>query len=195
MEAIQMPEEFPTLSTREHVRVRPYMYIEHFGDNENDRGGMYALLDVVLNSFVKRLGSQQGATVELSQIGSYITVSDNGRGIPLWRLLKQCTSSAELESRLFIVNALSWGFEAVSRFEDVTSRVVFERGILRGVQPDLQEDVEPGTRVRFFPDPELFRGAWSEDHVLEFLRGFMRSSLGVVIRFNDQVVECDSPGS
>ncbi len=189
IENIQMPSELPTLSTMEHIRIRPKMYIERFGDNESGRGDRYALLDIVLNNSVKGLVSREGKVIEISQFGNYMTVCDNGSGVPLWKLLKQCTSSAELESRLFIVNALSWGFEAVSCFEGVTSRVVFERGILKGVQPDIQDDVESGTRVRFFPDPELFKDGWWEDDILDCLRGVMRSFTGVAIRFNEQEVE------
>src|ERR1700744_1502465 len=139
-------DSIKSLDWREHIRLRPGMYIGKLGDGSSIDDGIYVLVKEVVDNCIDEFAMGQGKRVELtiSADGS-VTVRDFGRGIPLGKVVdvvSKINTGAKYDSKAFqksvglngvgtkAVNALSKYFK-VSSFRDGRTKVAeFERGIL-----------------------------------------------------------------
>jgi len=160
-----------TLSSLEHIRKRPGMYIGRLGDGSNQDDGIYILLKEVVDNAVDEfiMGSGKRINITIGDNG-FVTVRDFGRGIPLGKLV-DCVSTintgAKYNTDVFqfsvglngvgtkAVNALSRFFKVSAFREGKFAAAIFKRGKL--VSEESGESTEKnGTLIEFEPDPQLF---------------------------------------
>lgn len=160
-----------TLSSLEHIRKRPGMYIGRLGNGSDPDDGIYILLKEVIDNAVDEFIMGCGKQVEIAvDAAGRCCVRDYGRGIPLGKVV-ECVSmintGAKYNTEVFqfsvglngvgtkAVNALSEQFMVCSHREGRFKKAIFAHGVL--AQEEEGESGEPnGTLVEFFPDKELF---------------------------------------
>ncbi len=160
-----------TLSSLEHIRKRPGMYIGRLGNGSHPDDGIYILLKEVVDNAVDEyiMGAGKRINVQIGE-GGRVTVRDFGRGIPLGKIV-DCVSTintgAKYNTEVFqfsvglngvgtkAVNALSSSFKVTAFRDGKYASAVFAKGVL--VHQENGESPEAnGTLVEFIPDPELF---------------------------------------
>ena len=160
-----------TLSSLEHIRTRPGMYIGRLGNGEHPDDGIYVLVKEVIDNSVDEFIMKHGKRIDITiREGREVTVRDYGRGIPLGKL-EECVSQINTGGKynteafqysvglngvgLKAVNALSAVFVARSVRDGRYRTVTFEEGVLVGDEEGACED-PTGTEVHFRPSAELF---------------------------------------
>lgn len=198
-------DSIKSLDWREHIRLRPGMYIGKLGDGSQPEDGIYVLLkevvDNAIDEHVMGYGSQVDITIEEDQT---VTVRDYGRGIPLGKLMEcaaQINTGAKYDSEVFkrsvglngvgikAVNALSEFFEIQAVREKRTRAIEFERGVARYEMKNPREcDETDGTRITFRPDRESFTPQvhFKLDYVREMLRYYSWLNPGLTLTLNGE---------
>jgi len=180
--AVYDESKIKTLSSLEHIRLRPGMYIGRLGNGSHPDDGIYILLkevvDNAVDEFIMGVGKRINVEIETDGV---VKVRDFGRGIPLGKLV-ECVSvintGAKYNTEVFqfsvglngvgtkAVNALSDQFEVTSFRDGKFARATFSNGELVGEeQGDTNE--KNGTLVSFHPDPNAFEGYY---YMREFVR-------------------------
>jgi topoisomerase-4 subunit B len=160
-----------TLSSTEHIRLRPGMYIGRLGGGAHAEDGIYVLLKETIDNSVDEFTMGHGRKIEIELGEQRARVRDYGRGIPLGKLL-DCVSiintGAKYDSDTFkkavglngvgqkAVNALSVEYRAKAVREGEAKVVEFARGKLRKDHRVARTDERNGTAIEFVPDGELF---------------------------------------
>ena len=170
-EAKYTEDSIRSLDWKEHIRLRPGMYIGKLGDGSSQDDGIYVLLKEVLDNSIDEFVMGNGRTIEVSIREKSVRVRDFGRGIPLGKVLdcvSKINTGAKYDSEAFkksvglngvgtkAVNALSSKFKIQSIREDKTKIIDFERG---EVIEDLKIEKctsRTGTIVTFVPDEKIF---------------------------------------
>src|SRR6201746_1151888 len=160
-----------TLSSLEHIRLRPGMYIGRLGNGAHAEDGIYVLLKETIDNSIDEFMMGQGRKVEVECNERSVKVRDYGRGIPLGKLV-DCSSiinsGAKYDSETFqkavglngvgqkAVNALSHTYRAQAIREGETKVVEFEQGKLKSQSRVTKTTERNGTLVEFTPDEALF---------------------------------------
>src|SRR5476651_659290 len=160
-----------TLSSLEHIRLRPGMYIGRLGNGAHAEDGSYVLLKETIDNSIDEFRMGQGRKIEVDLTGRTVKVRDYGRGIPLGKLL-ECVSvintGAKYDSETFqkavglngvgqkAVNALSLNYRAQAFREGQTKVVEFEQGKLKKDHKIAKTEERNGTLIEFMPDEALF---------------------------------------
>ncbi len=170
-EQIYDESKIKTLSSLEHIRMRPGMYIGRMGDGAHPDDGIYVLLKEVIDNSVDEYIMGAGRRIDIDIEGDMVKVRDYGRGIPLGKVVdcvSQINTGAKYNTDVFqfsvglngvgtkAVNALSEHFTVVSYREGKFFRAEFERGVLLEEKKGKAPDEKNGTMVSFSPDSELF---------------------------------------
>jgi topoisomerase-4 subunit B len=160
-----------TLSSTEHIRLRPGMYIGRLGNGSHAEDGIYVLLKETIDNSIDEFTMGQGRKIDVTLTDRTVQVRDYGRGIPLGKLL-DCVSiintGAKYDSETFkkavglngvgqkAVNALSIEYRAQAVREGQTKVVEFSRGRLTKDHRIAKSDDRAGTIISFTPDETLF---------------------------------------
>jgi len=160
-----------TLSSTEHIRLRPGMYIGRLGNGAHAEDGIYVLLKESVDNSIDEYTMGHGKKIEVDLTDRTAKVRDYGRGIPLGKLL-ECVSvintGAKYDSDTFqkavglngvgqkAVNALSIAYEAKAVREGQSKTVEFARGKLKKDHKVVKTEERNGTLIAFTPDEELF---------------------------------------
>jgi topoisomerase-4 subunit B len=160
-----------TLSSTEHIRLRPGMYIGRLGGGAHAEDGIYVLLKETIDNSVDEFAMGHGRKIEIELEDCKARVRDYGRGIPLGKLL-DCVSlintGAKYDSETFkkavglngvgqkAVNALSVEYRAEAIREGEMKAVEFSKGRLKKDRRIARTGERNGTFIEFMPDPELF---------------------------------------
>jgi len=160
-----------TLSSTEHIRLRPGMYIGRLGNGTHAEDGIYVLLKETIDNSIDEFMMGHGRKIEVEVTDKVCRVRDYGRGIPLGKLV-ECVSiintGAKYDSNTFqkavglngvgqkAVNALSLSYAAQSVREGEAKRVEFAQGKLKKDGKVGKSDEKNGTLIEFTPDAELF---------------------------------------
>ena len=160
-----------TLSSTEHIRLRPGMYIGRLGNGAHAEDGIYVLLKESIDNSIDEFAMGQGRKIEIELNERTLRVRDYGRGIPLGKVL-ECVSvintGAKYDSNTFqkavglngvgqkAVNALSVTYRAQSFREGETKLVEFAQGKLKKDHRVAKSDERNGTLIEFTPDEALF---------------------------------------
>ena len=160
-----------TLSSLEHIRLRPGMYIGRLGSGSHPNDGIYILLKELIDNSIDEFIMGHGKRIDIRIDNGEVSVRDFGRGIPLGKVV-DCVSiintGAKYNSEVFqfsvglngvgtkAVNALSETFEVVSHREGKAVRASFLNGVLSGKPVQESTSERDGTRVKFLPDPAIF---------------------------------------
>ncbi len=160
-----------TLSSTEHIRLRPGMYIGRLGNGAHAEDGIYVLLKETIDNSVDEFTMGSGKKIEIEMEDRKVRVRDYGRGIPLGKLL-ECVSvintGAKYDSETFkkavglngvgqkAVNALSVEYRAQAFRDGETKLVEFAKGKLKKDHKVAKTTERNGTLIEFMPDGELF---------------------------------------
>ncbi|HBR93501.1 MAG TPA: DNA topoisomerase IV, partial [Opitutae bacterium] len=202
MSAEYNEDSIKSLDWKQHIRLRPGMYIGKLGDGSSSDDGIYILLKEVIDNSIDEFVMGNGKLIEVNIDGTHVSVRDYGRGIPLGKL-KDCASKintgAKYDSEAFkksvglngvgikAVNALSSEFEIQAYREGKTRCVSFSQGEV--VNEDLKDrsdtESKDGTALRFDADPEIFGSVrFRDDYVEDMLWNYAYLNSGLTIVYN-----------
>lgn len=165
-------DSIKSLDWREHIRLRPGMYIGKLGDGSAPDDGIYVLVKEVLDNSIDEHTMGYGKQIEITIEQKNVSIRDYGRGIPLGKVVdvvSKINTGAKYDSNAFqksvglngvgvkAVNALS-GYFKVESFRDGKMKAAeFEKGILKNDQKEIKSLEPDGTLVSFIPDDSVFR--------------------------------------
>lgn len=165
-------DSIKSLDWKEHIRLRPGMYIGKLGDGSSPDDGIYVLVKEVMDNCIDEYTMGYGKTVELTIDGKTVTVRDFGRGIPLGKVVdvvSKINTGAKYDSKAFqksvglngvgtkAVNALSHYFKVTAIREGKEKTAEFERGVLIKEHKEAKTGEQNGTLVTFIPDETVFK--------------------------------------
>src|SRR5215212_234827 len=165
-------ESIKSLDWREHIRLRPGMYIGKLGDGSSPDDGIYVLLKEVIDNCIDEHTMGYGKTIEINIEGKTVTVRDYGRGIPLGKVVdvvSKVNTGAKFDSKTFqksvglngvgtkAVNALSNYFKVTAIREGKEKTAEFQRGALIKEYKETKTAEHNGTIVTFIPDETVFK--------------------------------------
>ena len=161
-----------SLDWKEHIRMRPGMYIGKLGDGSSADDGIYILLKEVIDNCIDEFVMGAGKTIEINIKENTVHVRDYGRGIPLGKVVdvvSKMNTGGKYDTRAFkksvglngvgtkAVNALSTFFKVESTRDGKSKSAEFQTGNL--VNEELLEETSRrrGTKVSFVPDETIFK--------------------------------------
>ncbi len=193
-------EHIKTLEWREHIRLRPGMYIGKLGDGSSQDDGIYVLLKEVMDNALDEYMMGYGKKIDVSINGKEVRVRDYGRGIPLGKVLdavSKMNTGAKYDSKAFkksvglngvgvkAVNALSSKFVIRSIRDGQIKVSEFEHGRTMKDLPLESTSEENGVEVIFQPDEELFGNYYYiSEYVDTMLKNNVYLNSGLIINFN-----------
>lgn len=193
-------KDIKTLEWREHIRLRPGMYIGKLGDGSSQDDGIYVLLKEVLDNSVDEYMVGNGRKIDVSIEGKEVRVRDYGRGIPLGKVVdvaSKMNTGAKYDSKAFkksvglngvgikAVNALSAKFTIKSVRDGEAKVADFEYGMKVAEHPLRKTDDENGTEVLFVPDEKMFgKYVYRSEYVDSMIKNYVYLNTGLVINYN-----------
>ena len=196
-------EKLVTLTPREHIRLRPGMYIGKLGDGSQSDDGIYVLMKEVVDNSIDEFNTGFARpTITIDIADGEVTIRDYGRGIPLDQVKdasSKMNTGAKYDTQNYkrsvglngvgikAVNALSSNFYIRSVRDGQCSAVTYSEGLVvneTGIVPaDAGE--ENGTLVRFTPDSTIFKGyEYREDIVETMIKNYSFLNTGLTLVFN-----------
>ena len=161
-----------SLDWKEHIRLRPGMYIGKLGDGSSPDDGVYVLIKEVIDNCIDEHTMGHGRHVDVNIDGKTITVRDYGRGIPLGKVVdvvSKINTGAKYDSKAFqksvglngvgtkAVNALSDYFKVTAYREGKEKTAEFQKGVLLKEHKETVTKEDNGTFVSFIPDESIFK--------------------------------------
>jgi len=191
-----------SLDWKEHIRMRPGMYIGKLGDGTAYDDGIYVLIKEVLDNCIDEFVMGNGRTIEVSIKDKTVKVRDYGRGVPLGKVVdvvSKINTGGKYDSKAFkksvglngvgtkAVNALSAYFKIESNRDDKTKVAEFSRGELTLDGPIEASTRRKGTKVVFTPDEEIFKDYhFRTQHIERMLWNYVYLNRGLTIIFNGE---------
>lgn len=189
-----------TLEWREHIRLRPGMYIGKLGDGSSADDGIYVLLKEVIDNCIDEHTMGFGKHIDVSIDDKTITVRDYGRGIPLGKVVdvvSKINTGAKYDSKAFqksvglngvgtkAVNALSAKFAVTSYRDGKQKFAEFERGVLVSESKEQSTKEDNGTLVTFIPDDTVFKKFhFVQEYLDNQFWNYCYLNAGLVINYN-----------
>ncbi len=191
-----------SLDWKEHIRLRPGMYIGKLGDGSSADDGIYILLKETLDNCIDEFVMGAGKTIEISIKDKIVRVRDYGRGIPLGKVVdvvSKMNTGGKYDSRAFkksvglngvgtkAVNALSSFFEVQSSRDNQVKTAEFSQGNLVSEDGPVETSKRKGTRVSFIPDEVIFKKyKYRNEYVERMLKNYVYLNPGLTIVFNGE---------
>ena len=193
-------DSIKSLDWREHIRLRPGMYIGKVGDGSAQDDGIYVLVKEILDNSIDEFMMGHGRRIEVTVKEESVQVRDYGRGIPLGKVIdcvSKINTGGKYDSGAFqksvglngvgtkAVNALSSRF-LVQSFRDGKTKIAgFEKGILVNDQAEQISDKTKGTFIRFEPDAEIFKNfRYIPDFLEDQIWNYAFLNAGLTVKFN-----------
>ncbi len=189
-----------TLDWKEHIRLRPGMYIGKLGDGASQDDGIYVLIKEVIDNAIDEFIMGFGKTIEVHIDESMVTVRDYGRGIPLGKVVdcvSKINTGAKYDSKVFkktvglngvgtkAVNALSNSFRIESIREGRSKTAEFALGKLVKEYEVSESRERTGTVVTFTPDDTIFgKFRFIDEYIEQLLWNYVFLNRGLTIIFN-----------
>ena len=189
-----------SLDWKEHIRVRPGMYIGKLGDGSSADDGIYVLVKEVMDNSIDEFVMGNGKKIDISINNDLVEIRDYGRGIPLGKVkdvVSKMNTGGKYDSRAFkksvglngvgtkAVNALSVDFSVESIREGELKKVSFTRGEVVNDFPLKKTPQKNGTKVLFSPDKDIFKKYKFRDTYLEkMFWNYCYLNRGLTINYN-----------
>lgn len=193
-------ESIKSLDWREHIRLRPGMYIGKLGDGSSPDDGIYVLLKEVVDNCIDEHTMGYGKHVDITIEGKTVTVRDYGRGIPLGKVVdvvSKINTGAKYDSKAFqksvglngvgtkAVNALSNYFKVTAIRDGKEKSAEFERGVLVKEYKETKSGEENGTLITFIPDENVFKNFhYVHEYLDNQLWNYCYLNAGLVLNLN-----------
>ena len=191
-----------SLDWKEHIRMRPGMYIGKLGDGSSPDDGIYILLKEVLDNCIDEFVMGAGKTIEVTIKEKTVTVRDYGRGIPLGKVIdvvSKMNTGGKYDSLAFkksvglngvgtkAVNALSNYFRVESVRDEKQKAAEFSGGNLVLEEDVIETTKRKGTKVTFIPDEAIFKNyKFRYEYVIKMLKNYCYLNNGLTILFNGE---------
>jgi len=191
-----------SLDWKEHIRMRPGMYIGKLGDGSSGDDGIYILIKEVIDNSIDEYVMGAGKTIEISVRDKTVTVRDYGRGIPLGKVVdvvSKMNTGGKYDSRAFkksvglngvgtkAVNALSSHFRVQSVRDNKTKIAEFEQGNLIADDKAQTSSLRKGTKVSFTPDETIFNNyKYRNEYIIKMIKNYVYLNTGLTILFNGE---------
>ncbi len=191
-----------SLDWKEHIRMRPGMYIGKLGDGSSPDDGIYILLKEVLDNSIDEFVMGAGKTIDIKIDEGKVSVRDYGRGIPLGKVVdvvSKMNTGGKYDSRAFkksvglngvgtkAVNALSASFFVASTRDGQRKTALFNQGVLEENEPPSSSSQRNGTQVSFVPDETIFKKfRYRNEYVAKMLKNYVYLNPGLTIVFNGE---------
>ena len=191
-----------SLDWKEHIRMRPGMYIGKLGDGSSADDGIYILLKEVLDNCIDEFVMGAGKTIEVTIKDKTVAVRDYGRGIPLGKVVdvvSKMNTGGKYDSLAFkksvglngvgtkAVNALSNYFRVESVREDKQKAAEFSAGNLVLEEDIIETTKRKGTKVTFIPDEAIFKNyRFRNEYVVKMLKNYCYLNTGLTIIYNGE---------
>ena len=189
-----------SLDWKEHIRLRPGMYIGKMGDGSSQDDGIYILLKEVIDNSIDEYVMGNGKSIDISIKDNKVTVRDFGRGIPLGKLIdcvSKINTGAKYDSKVFkksvglngvgtkAVNALSSYFNIKSIRDGKSKSVEFTRGSLDLDEKIISNSSRKGTKIVFVPDDQIFGNyRFLDEYVEKMVLNYCYLNTGLTINYN-----------
>ncbi len=207
-ETLYTEDNIRSLDWKEHIRMRPGMYIGKLGDGSSADDGIYILVKEVVDNCIDEFVMGAGKTIEISVRDEQVTVRDFGRGIPLGKVVdvvSKMNTGGKYDTRAFkksvglngvgtkAVNALSSFFRVESTRDGQSKSADFQTGEL--VQEEFLEESSRrrGTKVIFTPDENIFKKyKFRNEYIERMVRNYVYLNPGLTIVFNGEKFHSDN---
>ncbi len=203
MEIEQYNEDsIKSLDWKDHIRLRPGMYIGKLGDGASADDGVYVLIKEVIDNSIDEFVMGNGKQIQISIKDREVQIRDYGRGIPLGKLIdcvSKINTGAKYDSKVFkktvglngvgtkAVNALSEHFVAQTFREGASKKVTYMRGELVNEENLNVPDAKNGTLISFVPDNEIFTGfKYRFEYIERLLWNYAYLNRGLSLMFNNE---------
>jgi topoisomerase-4 subunit B len=189
-----------SLDWREHIRLRPGMYIGKLGDGSSVDDGIYVLLKEVIDNCIDEHTMGHGKQVDITISNGEVRVRDYGRGIPLGKVVdvvSKINTGAKYDSNVFqksvglngvgtkAVNALSQVFKVRSFREGKMKLAEFEQGALIKEHKEIPTTETNGTEIMFVPDDSVFKHyKYIDEYIENQLWNYCYLNAGLIINYN-----------
>ena len=196
--------DIKSLDWREHIRLRPGMYIGKLGDGSTADDGIYVLIKEVIDNCIDEYTMGFGKQIEISVADGGVTVRDFGRGIPLGKVVdvvSKINTGAKYDSKAFkksvglngvgtkAVNALSTYFKVTAVREGEAKTAEFVEGRLTKDHKIVKTSEQNGTLVVFRPDAGLFKNyRFLNEYIEPQLWNYAYLNAGLKINFNGKTL-------
>ncbi|MFT5244374.1 MAG: topoisomerase-4 subunit B [Psychroserpens sp.] len=191
-----------SLDWKEHIRMRPGMYIGKLGDGSSPDDGIYILLKEVMDNCIDEFVMGAGKTIEVTIKDKTVTVRDYGRGIPLGKVIdvvSKMNTGGKYDSLAFkksvglngvgtkAVNALSNYFRVESVRDEKQKAAEFSAGNLVLEEDIIDTTKRKGTKVTFIPDEAIFKNyKFRYEYIIKMLKNYCYLNNGLTILFNGE---------
>ena len=195
-------ESIRSLDWKEHIRLRPGMYIGKLGDGSAPDDGIYVLMKEVIDNCIDEHTMGYGKQIEIKIEGKSVSVRDYGRGIPLGKIVdvvSKINTGAKYDSKAFqksvglngvgtkAVNALSEDFLVTAFREGKQKSASFKKGVLVQETKETKTTEANGTWVVFTPDSSMFKNFhYIHEYIDGQLWNYCYLNAGLTIVFNDK---------
>jgi topoisomerase IV subunit B len=193
-------ESIRSLDWKEHIRLRPGMYIGKLGDGSSPDDGIYVMIKEVIDNAIDEHMMGYGREVDISIDQGTVTIRDYGRGIPLGKVVdvvSKINTGAKYDSKAFqksvglngvgtkAVNALSNYFKVTAIRDGREKTAEFERGVLKKEHKEAKTTESNGTNVIFTPDESIFKNFhFINEYLDNQLWNYCYLNAGLIINLN-----------
>jgi topoisomerase-4 subunit B len=207
-EPIYNEENIRSLDWKEHIRMRPGMYIGKLGDGAAYDDGIYILLKEVIDNSIDEYAMGHGKNIDISIKDKVVKVRDYGRGIPLGKVIdcvSKMNTGGKYDSTAFqksvglkgvgtiAVNALSSYFRVEAIREGEIKKAEFERGNLTIDSKIESTSLRKGTKMTFVPDEDVFKKfQYRTQHVEKLLWNYAFLNTGLTLNFNGEKIHSEN---
>ncbi len=202
-EKVQYTEDnIRSLDWKEHIRMRPGMYIGKLGDGSSSDDGIYILIKEVLDNCIDEFVMGAGKTIEIKIVDNQVSVRDYGRGIPLGKVVdvvSKMNTGGKYDSKAFkksvglngvgtkAVNALSSSFIVESVRDEQSKSASFALGSLLEESDVKPSKARKGTKVSFIPDSAIFKHyKFRAEYIVKMIKNYVYLNPGLTIDFNGE---------
>jgi len=196
-----------SLDWKEHIRLRPGMYIGKLGDGSSMDDGVYVLIKEVIDNCIDEYVMGYGKTIDINIKDRMVSVRDFGRGIPLGKVVdvvSKINTGAKYDSLAFkksvglngvgtkAVNALSSYFKVQSVRDNLAKIAEFERGKITHEAPEVESKERRGTLVTYFADEQIFgHYKYINEYIEKMLWNYAYLNTGLSIHFNGKIFKSE----
>ena len=197
-----------SLDWKEHIRLRPGMYIGKLGDGSSPDDGIYILLKETLDNCIDEFVMGAGKVIEVTIKDKLVTVRDYGRGIPLGKVVdvvSKMNTGGKYDSKAFkksvglngvgtkAVNALSNYFRVESVRDNQQKAAEFSAGTLTLEEDIIESTKRKGTKVSFVADETIFKNyKYRNEYVIKMLKNYCYLNTGLTIYYNGEKYYSDN---
>ena len=193
-------DSIQSLDWKQHIRLRPGMYIGKLGDGSSPDDGIYVLIKEVIDNCIDEYTMGYGKAVDIAIENKMVTIRDFGRGIPLGKVVdvvSKINTGAKYDSKAFqksvglngvgtkAVNALSNYFKVTAYREGREKTAEFEKGVLKKEHKETASKESNGTMVSFIPDESVFKNFhFVQEYLDKQFWNYCYLNAGLIINYN-----------